>query len=154
MLAAGRVPACQAKKPGSACLVPGNAFEGGGPGICKRWVPDKWTIVLSCDQSEFIKIDRKLPAVDLDVPPYGSLAVDQFCQGKKLGSACTVVLTNQGKAETHNGVCRQGFYYARTTSGWEDRTPSEGILCLPAQAQEFDFPFARIRIPWWEKLFQ
>jgi hypothetical protein len=123
---------CAKKKPGAACSIPGNAFEGGGAGRCERHIePGSDTIDLQCQRSERITIDRRLPAGDFLANAYACaqsprdpghncseapLVPDRFCSGRSAGQACSVELTRDGRNETYAGVCTRGeqvesFYY-------------------------------------------
>lgn len=134
---------CADKDIDAACTVPGNAFEGGGAGICSRELKsDRNYISLTCTLQEPVTIDRQLPdsAYNEDTKfcaiikhKYQCIKLpvvsDRFCQKKKVGSACVVTLTRGGRVpETYSGVCHHGvvYYWARYYS--VSRHP---IMCDP-----------------------
>lgn len=122
---------CADKRPGDACTLPGNAFEGGGPGRCRREAnPALRRIELSCRLRQTPEIDRQLPAsaefvaspqfcrmrddeqvaallarspISCDAP--ATLPADRFCRDLKAGDACSVEAVVAGKQEVFAGRC-------------------------------------------------
>jgi hypothetical protein len=146
---------CQGKKPRMACVIAGSTFAGGGEGTCVNQVADGGVIDLSCVRNENIEIDRKLPVdgfvADESVcaayhgemdgqkyncTPLNPTPADQFCKGRPVGGACTVVLTYKGKQEKHAGVCRK-ITQSESYYHWGHRTMTrEVIQCEPPAIPE------------------
>jgi hypothetical protein len=63
---------CEKHEIGAACTIPGNAFEGGGSGVCIRGITDDdhYSIILTCVRSPEPVIDRGVPEGEWQVDPY------------------------------------------------------------------------------------
>lgn len=131
---------CAGKAADAACVIPGNAFEGGGAGICARRLPrGEVQIDLLCELRPEPVLERDLPrgkfkasaatcehmnrpgtnrgpleASDLvceDLTPVH----DRFCRDKKTGEPCQAELRVGSGVQSFAGVCRQttqirGYY--------------------------------------------
>jgi hypothetical protein len=167
---------CKGKKVADACTLPGNAFAGGGEGVCQnntvRWPT---TIDLTCVREDTVVIERKLPkggfvndtslcsdAGKIDsngIPepsrwncsPIVPTPRDQFCAGKEVGAACTVQLRNQDRQEEFPGVCKEevqsySFYYQGQRTATRKVVQCESPESLP--------PRTYAPASWWQKLTQ
>lgn len=118
---------CTDKAIDAACTLPGNAFEGGGNGQCKRELTGL-KISLQCQRTDRVEIDRKIPDTFSVTPPFPKVA-DRFCTKKKAGDACTVELTHNGKPESYPGVCAE----SQDEQGYRLRPQVRLLLsCQPA----------------------
>ncbi len=124
---------CAGKRNGSACVIPGTTFSGGGKGVCTTDLDGEDSgIDLTCVRTGLVAIDRKLPAggfvhdeymcglkaratTDKDLlkesrhwncTPLKLPPTDIFCKDKTVGNRCTVELDYQGNKESHDGVCK------------------------------------------------
>ena len=96
---------CESKKINAACKISGTVFEGGGKGKCERELLDL-KIALVCKRTESVTLDRKLPDIFSQTPPFPQVK-DQFCAKLTAGSACTVTLLHNDKSEQYKGICKQ-----------------------------------------------
>jgi hypothetical protein len=120
---------CEGRSVQEACSIPGNAFEGGGAGVCKRSLHrTEFKIDLRCERTEQISMERGLPEgpwqVDEQMCKASSAAqlqssgwvcerpprlVDRFCTGQQAQSACKATLVIQGVSQSFEGVCQDGI---------------------------------------------
>ncbi len=146
---------CGGKKRGDACILTGNAFDGGGPGVCDPFVSDK--IYLTCVRLSSVSIDRQLPdggysssdaacqdylrsaaegrlpaAKPVDCDPSPQPVSDRFCRGLAPDAACMAEMRVDGRLETHSGVCKttQQSKYGRY--GGRPQTLRTVLTCEPA----------------------
>ncbi len=158
---------CKGKKPKAVCLIAGSTFAGGGEGTCVNRIRGDGNIDLTCERSEKAWIERKLPeggfvadhdlcmgrhgkleGTEYNCTPLDPSPSDQFCTGRRVGGACTVVLTYKGKTEKHAGICRnvtetESFYH------WGHREATrEVIRCEPPSIPQRTFE----PVSWAQKL--
>lgn len=148
---------CADKRPGDACVLPGNAFEGGGPGKCRREAnPSLRRIELSCRLVQSLQVDRGLPAsaefvaspefcrmrddeqvasllarshITCDAP--ATLPADRFCRDHKAGDACRVEAVVAGKAEVFAGRCSVTAENTRFYQYGPNSAQREYLACQP-----------------------
>ncbi len=96
---------CENKKINAACEIKGTVFEGGGKGKCERSLSNL-KISLACKRNEQVLIDRKLPELFSQTPPFPQVK-DQFCAKLTAGAKCSVTLLHNAKSETYTGICKQ-----------------------------------------------
>lgn len=167
---------CAGKAIGSACEVPGNAFEGGGKGRCEQVTNrESHTLDALCRVSITPVIERKLPeggyVVDKRLcelaqrdagmanslkreqagcTPQAPLA-DQFCGGKKVGDACQAELSLEGSRAAYGGRCiaetQEGSFYHYGHNPKQRAV----ILCQPVKPASHDMQ-ASSPPGWWQKL--
>lgn len=154
---------CAGKAIGSACEVPGNAFEGGGKGRCEQVSNrENHTLDARCQIAATPVIERKLPeggyVVDkrlcelarndpamanslkreqASCSPQPALA-DQFCAGKKAGDACQAEAQVEGVRTSFAGRCQaeteEGHFYH-----YGHNTKQRAVtLCQPATPARHD----------------
>lgn len=161
---------CEGKQAGASCVIPGPLLVGGGAGICRNDINRNLGLIdLSCNRSDTVDVDRKLPEAgfvyDADLcrmkdasgnplrncTPLVPAPSDQFCAGKEVGASCSVSFRYQGKTEQQVGVCKSQL---QTFSFYQmgRRTASrEVVLCQPAEeATERSYK----AVGWWQKLWQ
>ena len=166
---------CSGLKRDAACSLPGNAFEGGGPGVCKTDINNNAAIEMVCVQKAQVVLDRQIPdggyvADDRLCEPYrAALAssallpklpwncappakalTDQFCRSAAAGEACTASVSVDGSPERHPGVCTsvlqtENFYH----QGRRQATRIV-LMCMPASKVAREFSQAN----WLQKLKQ
>jgi hypothetical protein len=166
---------CSGLKRDAACSLPGNAFEGGGPGVCKTGINHSAVIDMVCEQRASVAIDRQIPdggfvaderlcepyraalASGLPLPkqpwncaPPPKALTDQFCRSAAVGGACTAEVVVDGRKERHPGVCNpvlqtENFYH----QGRRQATRSV-LMCQPASSVVRQFSPAS----WLQKLKQ
>ena len=165
---------CTGRKRGDSCLVSGNAFEGGGPGVCDAFARDK--ILLKCVVRSEVIVDRQIPdggfvtsdsacreyrsavaqgrtpaARPFECDPPANPLTDRFCRGLGVGSACTAEMRVDGRREEHGGSCKsvEEYKYARAYGGRP--MPTRTVLkCEPAKFVEHVYSPAS----WLDKLRQ
>lgn len=146
---------CGGKKRGDACTLAGNAFDGGGPGVCDPFVSDK--IYLTCVRQSSVSIDRQLPdggytssdpacqdylrsaaegrapaAQPADCDPSPQPVSDRFCRGLVASSACMAEMRVDGRLETHPGVCKTSQQSKYGRYGGRPQTLRTVLTCEPA----------------------
>lgn len=142
---------CHGKAIGTACEIPGTAFEGGGKGSCQRDLPDRASeIDLRCALKFPAEIDRQVPdgpfRKDLrrcDGSPENpgedegftcadpAPVADRFCAGQKENDPCSARFLVAGKEQSESGRCgmrtEEHRYYQ-----YGYRTATRRVLqCLP-----------------------
>lgn len=147
---------CSGKKRDEACSMPGSAFEGAGPGVCKTDINNNAVIEMACVQTATVAVDRRIPdggyvADERLCQPYqAALAAgrpppkqpwnctppaqaltDQFCAMAAAGDACTAEAVVDARRERHPGVCTsviqtENFYH----QGRRQATRSV-LMCMP-----------------------
>lgn len=168
---------CAGKSIGSACEVPGNAFEGGGKGLCRQIInrPSR-SLDAVCKVTAQVAIDRKLPdsgfMVDsrlcelaqrdpsvaeslkreqagcTPIPP----VADQFCDRKKVGDACQVELNVDGIRASFAGKCSTESQESRFYHYGYNIKRRDVILCQPAKPASHEMQ-ASSPPGWLKKLF-
>lgn len=166
---------CSGKKRDDACSIPGSAFEGGGPGICKTGINNNAVIDMVCVQKASVVVDRQisdggyvaddrlcepyraalasgaaLPKQPWNCAPPPKALTDQFCRSAAAGEACTAVVSVDANPERHPGVCNsvlqtENFYY----QGRRQATRSV-LMCMPASKLVRQF----LPASWLQKLKQ
>jgi hypothetical protein len=126
-------PWCEGQGVGESCQIPGNAFEGGGPGRCVRRIDrgESKYIDLHCEHAPKPRIERAMPAgpwqADAGLcrlaaeknyyaevlrergwvcvePP---VLADRFCKGREAGQACVAELMLDERSERFDGICKR-----------------------------------------------
>jgi len=162
---------CRGKKPEATCAMPGNAFEGGGEGICSRQMNrSRDTIQLVCVQAEpfeyeagvtppldnerilcEVGIEELSPAQQANCPTLiAAKPVDRFCAGKAPGDACEVDgMVGEAKA-SFSSLCalteETGSLYFRGHRS----VSREELRCKAKQAFVRDFS----AVNFWDRLKQ
>jgi hypothetical protein len=164
---------CSGKKRGAECVIAGNAFDGGGQGICDPIVSDK--IYLTCVRLSSVSIDRQLPeggytssdplcqdylrAVaagqapagrPMDCDPDPQPVSDRFCRGMLAGSACVAEMRVDGRTETHPGACKTAQQSKYGRYGGRPQTLRTVLTCEPAKRTGHSYSPAS----WLDKLKQ
>ena len=167
---------CEGHGVGEACVIPGNAFEGGGQGLCER-MPNRsdFQIDLRCVPTPPPRIERAIPEgswqaeaslcdpvlSDRDtadvlrgqgwVCTEPAVVSDRFCKGIEVGQRCVAEVFLDGRSERFDGVCKrltekQGAYFRGR------RTLTRPVLsCEPERPVP---PVTLTPVSAWRKLFQ
>lgn len=167
---------CEGHGIGDSCVMPGNAFEGGGPGQCDRVVHKQdIQIDLRCVLKPQPHIERAIPngpwqvgggrlcengipnkemAEELrnngwvcEEPP---VVTDRFCKGIAAGQPCVVEVRLDDRSESAKGICVQQI--ETSGRGYGGRTFTRPVLtCQPEQPA----PTVALKpVSAWRKLFQ
>ncbi len=166
---------CSGMKRDATCSLPGNAFEGGGPGVCKTNINNNAVIEMVCVQKAAVVLDRQipdggymaderlcepyraalasggpLPKLGWNCAPPPKALTDQFCRSAAIGGACTAEVVVDGRKEWHSGICNpvqqtENFYH----QGRRQATRSV-LMCQPASRVVRQFSPAN----WLQKLKQ
>lgn len=132
---------CEGRGVAAACIIPGNAFEGGGVGTCEREIHrSDFKIDLLCSLQAPPRIDRAIPegpwradtqwceqaavhepsaqAINGQglVCSEPQIVSDRFCVGLKPTQTCEAEVSMNGSAARFKGVCTEqkqsrGIYY-------------------------------------------
>ncbi len=167
---------CAGREIGSACAIPGSAFEGGGPGKCDRVMNrDENFIDFRCLPKNWPQIERFLPpgqfqaaqdlCVDLAREQSGPETLskmglmcaapapvsDRYCQGAAPGKSCVAEVQVGEQVERATGVCKsetekRSFYFR----GRQVATRPV-VMCRPVNPRE-DPPMKPVSS--WRKLIQ
>lgn len=167
---------CEGKRVDGACQVDGNAFEGGGPGICERDLNRRdYQIDLHCVVKPAPRIERAIPdgpwQADADVcalaarsdsvaqtvrsqgwactePPVLS---DRFCKGVEAGQRCVAEVSLGDRVQRFDGVCRRQLDTKGTYFQGRRTLTRPVVSCEP----EHPAPAATLKpVSAWRKLFQ
>lgn len=167
---------CEGHGVGDPCVMPGNAFEGGGPGQCDRLVHRQdIQIDLRCVLKPQPVIERAIPDGPWQViggrlcennilnqemadelkkngwvceePP---VVADKFCKGITAGQPCVAEVRLGTRGETAKGICVQRIQTAGR--GYGGRSLKRPVMtCEPEQP----LPAATLKpVSAWRKLFQ
>jgi hypothetical protein len=158
---------CHDLKSGSACVIPGTAFEGGGAGLCAPSVSDKSQYIsLVCNLRDRIEIDHQIPdgpfrvnesvcLGDQQNPKYTCseppLRRDRFCTKAQSGQSCIAEILINGKKSSQSGTCQvseqlHSFYFRG-----QQTARRQVLMCAPVKPAP-----ARVFTPvsQWKKLLQ
>ena len=132
---------CTGLKIKSKCVIPGNAFEGGGEGECWKVINEKEGFIdLYCQPLLTLDLDRQIPegpyladkyrCNDPDRPQLKceqpKLVFDKYCENKIERQSCTVngklrVIHQPSKDVAYAGTCRvitekiEGYFQGKLT---------------------------------------
>ncbi len=167
---------CEGRRVDAACQITGNAFEGGGPGICERDLNRRdYQIDLRCVLKPTPRIERAIPdgpwQADADVcalaarsdsaaqtvraqgwlcaePP---VLADRFCKGVEVGQRCVAEVPIDGRVQRFDGVCSRQLDTKGTYFQGRRTLTRPVVSCEP----EHPVPASTLKpVSAWRKLFQ
>ena len=167
---------CEDRRVGARCEIPGNAFEGGGTGLCERYAHRvDFQIDLLCALKPLPRIERDFPVgpwqADASLcelaahsestaeslhgqgwvctePP---LVADRFCTGRVAGQACVAEIMLESRSERFDGFCQRQIETQRAYYQGRKELMRPTLQCLPERAAP---PAVLKPVSAWRKLFQ
>ena len=167
---------CEEHRVGERCEIPGTTFEGGGTGLCGRFVHrTDYQIDLLCALKPQPRIEYGFPdgpwQADTQLCELAShsestaeslrsqgwvcaeppAVADRFCKGMMAGQACVAEITLESRSERFDGFCKLQIETQRSYYQGRRTLTRSTLQCSPERTIP---PTALKPVSAWRKLFQ